>query len=188
LTLFGPYLVACALLVGAGMAKVVRPETTAKALAQLGRAVPGRKVSTLAVLVRTAALAEVGLGAVALVLPGILPAALVALSYASFAGFVLVVRKRGGVLATCGCFSTPDTPPTVAHIVVDVLLAVSALAVSVSAHHGLLGSVLVHQPLDGVPLLLVCALCVWLVVTLLVALPRVAAARDPLGARGVVHR
>ena len=53
-------------------------------------------------------------------------AALVALSYLCFFGIVAVARRRGGPLATCGCFGRPDTPPTALHLVIDLALAVTA--------------------------------------------------------------
>ncbi len=81
-----------------------------------------------ACVVRAGALAEAALGAVALAFPRPATGALVALSYLCFFGVVgLVARRRGGPLATCGCFGRPDTPPTVLHLVLDLVLAAAAV-------------------------------------------------------------
>jgi len=84
------------------------------------RRAPSHRVLRLAV--RAGALAEAALGLVALVLPRPLTGALVALSYALFAGVVAYAMARGGPLATCGCFGRPDTPPTRVHLVVDLVV------------------------------------------------------------------
>ena len=106
--LAGPYLASALLLVVAGAAKVRDPLPLVRALrsARLPAPVSG---------VRLLAAAEAVLGTTALLLGGRLTAALVAASYAAFTGFVLLVRRRGGVLASCGCFGRADTPPTTGH-------------------------------------------------------------------------
>ena len=77
--LIGLYLVAAGLLVVAGVAKALRPDDTARALAALAR--PRRRDGHLVPLrvargvVRTGALAEAALGIAALVLPRPLAAA-----------------------------------------------------------------------------------------------------------------
>jgi hypothetical protein len=175
--LIGPYLAACALLVAAGCAKAVRPDDTARALAPL----LGLRPIAACRAVRLAAGAEALVGAWALVMPRPVPAAIVALSYAGFAGFVTYARHRGGALATCGCFATPDTPATRLHVVVDLALAGAALAVAVgTATRGAprsIAAVLARQPWHGVPLVLVSALCAWLVFHALSTLPKAQAAR-----------
>jgi hypothetical protein len=108
--LIGPYLVACVLLVLAGGLKAVRPDDTARALAPLipGRARPRFSFGRLRQLIRTAAGLEAALGVVALVWPRPIVAGLVAASYLAFAAFVAYARAKGGALASCGCFGTPD--------------------------------------------------------------------------------
>jgi hypothetical protein len=175
--LIGLYFVACVLLVGAGTAKALHPDDTARALAQLV-ALPTRPVR---VAVRAGAMAEAALGVVAIVFPRSLTALLVATSYLVFAGVVTAVRARGGPLATCGCFGSPDTPATMVHVVIDLVLAVAALSVAVAGPTGSLGSLLAAQPLDGVPLVAVSALCAWLTYLAMSALARAEAARRLLG-------
>jgi len=144
--LAGPYLASAALLVAAGGAKLRDP-------LPLVRALRSARLPANAALVRVVAALEVVLGAVALATGSRAAAALVALSYACFTGFVLLARARGGVLASCGCFGRADTPPTTTHVVVTAALAVVAAVVAVRPL-GPLGDVLATSPAAGAPLLL----------------------------------
>jgi hypothetical protein len=181
--LTGPYLVACLLLVAAGLAKAARPGDTARAVA---RVVPV-PVRWLGGAVRAGAVAEAGLGVVAALHPRPVAAWLVAASYAGFATFVEVVRRRGGPLATCGCFGRADTPATRLHVAVDAALAATAVAVAVVGPTGWLVPALAGQPARGVPLVLLGVLGAWLCGLVLSRLGRVAAARRTLGiVRGAV--
>ncbi|GAC1590805.1 MAG: hypothetical protein NVS3B21_08710 [Acidimicrobiales bacterium] len=114
-------LIASLLLVGAGVAKAARPADTWRALSRAGLPV-GRGPST----VRAGAAAEVVIGVTAIVVGGPIPAAMVCLSYAAFAVFITIALRQGWALASCGCFGEPDSPPTVAHVMIDALLAVGA--------------------------------------------------------------
>jgi hypothetical protein len=175
--LTGLYLIACALLVAAGLAKAARPDGTARALAAL---VPGRGIELvrLRLAVRAGALAEAALGLVALALPRPVTAWLVAASYLCFAGVVLVARRRGGPLATCGCFGRPDTPPTLVHVVLDLVLAVAAAVLAAAApRQGTVVTYLAHQPWAGVPLVFVSAVGAWLTLLALSALGELEGAR-----------
>ena len=174
--LIGLFLIAAGLLCVAGVAKAVRPDDTALALAAL---VPGRPPLRLVrSVVRAGALAEAALGAVAILLPRPASAALVALSYLVFFAFVAYARWRGGPLATCGCFGRPDTPPTALHLVLDLTLALAAAAVAHGAPSGnTLGLQLAHQPWAGFPLLFVSAVGLWLTALALSALAALTAAR-----------
>jgi hypothetical protein len=173
--LIGIYLVGCILLVVAGVAKVVRPADTARALAA-----SAPMPLTLAVtrpLVRFVAAAEAVLGAVALAVPRSALAWLVALSYAGFAVFVAYARSHGGAIATCGCFGTPDTPATLLHAVIDLALAGAAVAVALAHPSGSIVSVTAGPVGHRVALLVVTALCAWLTFLVLAVLPQVQAAR-----------
>jgi hypothetical protein len=176
--LIGPYLVACVLLVAAGVAKVVRPGDTARAAATLVPWPLGR----LRILIRIGALVEMVIGTVALVIPRPASAALVAASYALFAAVVGLTRARGGPIASCGCFGTPDTPATGLHLVVNLGLAVAAIVVAAAPTSGSIASVLSHQPWDGVPLVAVSALCAWLTYLVLSPLAALQGARRMVGA------
>jgi hypothetical protein len=175
--LIGPYLAACILLAVAGAAKVVRPMDTARAVA-LVAPIP---LTAVRGLVRAGALAEGVVGVTALVHPSPVTAGMVALSYLVFAVFVAWVLARGGPLATCGCFGRPDTPATWLHVVVDVVLAVSAGAVATTVIPSWLPALLAHEPWRGVPLVLLSVLCAWLAILALSRLAELGAVRRRLG-------
>jgi hypothetical protein len=78
------------------------------------------------------------------------PAALVALSYASFAAFVGYAKARRLAISSCGCFGKPDTPPTTAHLVVNAAAASIAAIAALSPGRSPLGQ-LAHSPGAGVP-------------------------------------
>jgi hypothetical protein len=177
LELIGLYLIACALLVVAGGSKLVRPDDTARALAAL---VPV-PLARLRRLVRIGATAEAALGLGALAAPRTVSAGLVALSYGAFALFIAYARAKGGALASCGCFGTPDTPATAVHAVVNLGLAVAATAVAVAPPTGSIVSILAAQPLHGVPLALVSAIGAWLTYLVVSVLAALQAARRLTG-------
>ena len=182
--LIGVYLVGCVLLACAGASKALRPDNTARALAPL---VPERlrahiRFGQMRTIISVAAVLEVGLGVTAAVLPRPLLAGFVAASYFGFAAVVAFARSRGGALASCGCFGTPDTPATVLHVVVDLTLATAASVVAVSAPGGATFlSVLGHQPLHGAPLVLLAGVGAWLTYLTLSMLAALQAARMAVG-------
>jgi hypothetical protein len=166
----GPYLAAAVLLVLAGAAKVRDPGDLATA-APVG---PG--------IVRALAAGELVLGVLAIVRPSTATAALVALSYAAFATYVLWLRATGGPLATCGCFGAVDTAPTRTHVAVDLALAVSASVVAVGDVGGWLPDLLTGQPGGGWPLVGTAAAIALLAYGVLSPLARVEGARRLYGA------
>ena len=185
--LIGLYLIGCTLLVVAGVTKALRPDDTARALAPLmaGRLVALADVRRLRWVIRMAALVEAGLGVVAFVLPRAVSAALVAASYCAFAGVVAFARSRGGSLASCGCFGTPDTPATLLHVTVDLVFASAAVFVATSAPSvGTIVAVLAHQPLHGAAMLLVSAVGAWLTYLVLTVLGALEASRRTVGVAG----
>jgi hypothetical protein len=163
--LIGLYLIGCTLLALAGAMKALRPDDTARALVTL---VPARwrrlvQFPQLRRLIRIVSLFEAGVGLVAVGLPRPVTAALVATSYFLFAGVVAYARSRGGALASCGCFGTPDTPATWLHAAVDLVLAGAAAAVAAAAPtRGSVFTVLAHEPLHGAPLLFLTGVAAWL--------------------------
>jgi hypothetical protein len=171
MAMIGLYLAACGLLVAAGVVKAARPGDTARALHNM------TGWPTLFVTVRLAAGAEALLGVAGLIYPSRAIAILVAASYAVFGVFVLYARAKGGLLATCGCFGSPDTPPTLTHVVVDVALAASAGGVAWTGLSRWLPSILNHQYGSGVPLAAAAALCAWLIFLVLSPLARLDAVR-----------
>lgn len=107
-------------LIVTGVAKLVRPTDVEKALRALG--LPAIRGTGLVI-----GLAEVVVGSAALFFQ---PArAVQAVFYAVFAVWVLVALRRDIPLASCGCLGRDDTPPTVAHVVLNAAGAlVSAFA------------------------------------------------------------
>jgi hypothetical protein len=173
----GPYLVACATLVAAGLAKTLRPANTSRALTALVPSLPARLVARG---VRVAAAVEVALGFAAALQPRPALAGAVATSYLAFAGFVVFARTRGGVLASCGCFGTPDTPATRLHVVLNLCLASAAVVVAAADPGSSLVAVLGHQPLSGGPLLGAAGAGTALVIAAMTSLPRLSAVRTRL--------
>lgn len=120
--LAGPFYAAAILLVVAGAQKVADPKPLVRALKTLRLPLPGP-------VVRLGAVAELGIGLLALLHGGVVSAAALAASYALFTGVVLLGLRRGGVLASCGCFGKRDLPPTRTHALVTGSVAVGALYV-----------------------------------------------------------
>lgn len=157
--LTAPYLAAGLLLLVAGVAKARDPLSLVRALRAAG--VPVR-APLLARWVRAGAAMEAVVGAVAVVHPGRLIAAIVAASYAGFTVFVWRALRSGSPLASCGCFGKIDTPPTPGHAVVTAALAVAAALVAVGP----------PAPL-ALPLLVVSAVLAYVVYVALAVLPLV---------------
>jgi hypothetical protein len=162
--LAGPFAVASLLLVVGGAAKVRRPDDTARAFRALG-------VLSSPPLVRLLAAGEMAVGAAALLAGGRLVTVLVAASYLGFSAFVLLAMLRGGVLSSCGCFGSTDTPPTFVHVLVTLGLAAVSLA-TVADPVGPLLDGLSGQPLIGLPFLALIGCCVWMAYAALAILPR----------------
>jgi hypothetical protein len=173
----GPFLAAALLLVVAGVLKARDPGDFATALARATRWSP----SAARALVRAGAVTELAVGAGAVVHPGPVPAALVAASYLAFTVYVLWLRATGGPLATCGCFGTVDTPPTLAHVAVDAAFAAAAL-VATEIDGAWLPALLADEPGAGVPLLLAAVTLAVLAYGVLSPLARVHGARRLYGA------
>jgi hypothetical protein len=173
MALFGLYLVACGLLVLAGGAKAARPGDTARAIHSL------TGLPALVVVVRFGAGAEALLGVAGLIHPTRAIAILVGASYVMFSGFVLYARAKGGVLSTCGCFGASDTPPTLTHAIIDLVLAASAVTVAWSVASGWLLSILSHQYGKGLPLVAASVLCGWLAYLVLSPLARLRVSAQP---------
>lgn len=160
----GPFTIAVALLALGGAFKAASPADTATALRGVG--LPGWPL-----LVRLGGVLEMAVAVVALATGGRAAAALVAISYLGFAGFVAVALARGVPIATCGCFGKADTPPSVVHLVINLGAAAAALAVVVDPGVAL-ADVVADQPLEGVPYLLLVATGVYLTFVALTRLPR----------------
>lgn len=142
-----PFLAASVVLAGAGVAKLARPDDTARALQIAG--LPHHRR-----LVRVGALAEVAVGVAAVAVPGAVTGGLVAAAYASFSVFVGLALLRGWPLSSCGCFGRPDARPGYPHLVLDVTAAIAAAWWAVVAPGGI-GPVFTRGPWHGGPLAVV---------------------------------
>jgi hypothetical protein len=165
--LASPFVVAAALLALGGAPKIVRPHPAVRALRSVG--LPGPVP-----LVRLLGVVEVMIAAGAVLSGGPVFAVLVAACYLAFAGFVAFALARGGVLSSCGCFGTPDTPPTVLHLVLNLAAACVAVGAALTPIPGL-PAVLAAQPWGGLPLLAATAASVWLAHLALSLLPALSA-------------
>src|SRR5690606_27633207 len=104
-------------------------------------------------------IAEVALGAAAIVIGGRISTAAIAVAYVAFAGVVLAARRSGA--ASCGCFGAAAAPPSVVHVVVNLASAGVALATALAGDLSPVDAVLGDQPLLGVPYLVTVATGVW---------------------------
>jgi hypothetical protein len=160
-----PLFIASALLALAGGAKLARPEPTAGALRSIG--LPSHRV-----VAQGLGLAELVIGAAALAFGGPIPAIGVGLAYLAFSGFVVVALRRGGSVASCGCFGVEDSPPTLVHLVLDLTATGVAFAAAAGSVGGVV-DVLADQPAAGVPFIGFVLLGTWFAYLALSVLPTV---------------
>jgi hypothetical protein len=167
----GPFTIACLLIIVGGVAKAIGPGDTAHALRAVGLRVSRR---TARAGVRVGGVVEAVIGAAALLTGTWWAVALVALSYAAFATFVVYALRSGAPISSCGCFGKVDTPPSTVHVVLDVAFA--AVAAAAVAHGVALPDVLAGQPLAGVPFAFLSVLGCSLVFVAFTELPKTSAA------------
>lgn len=122
----GLYAASAALLLLAGAQKVADPQPLVRALTSM-------RIPLGSSWIRAGALAEFLLGAAALGSGSRVVAGLVAASYALFTVVVVLALRRGGVLASCGCFGRRDIPATGTHAAVTAGFALVALGASAQA-------------------------------------------------------
>jgi hypothetical protein len=171
--LAGPFAIAAVLLAVGGAAKAVRPRDTAQALTAVGLRFP--RVLPARVAVRIGGAIEVVIGVAALLVGGPVLCALVAASYVAFTGFVVVALRTGAPISSCGCFGKADTPPSIVHVVLDLLFAAVATAAAFTGDVAL-PDVLRDQPLAGIPFLMLLVIGCALVFLAFSALPKTMAA------------
>jgi uncharacterized membrane protein YphA (DoxX/SURF4 family) len=155
-----------------GLAKLRGPEATVPMLQALG-------LPASPVLARLLGIVEVAVGIAAFLVGGAALGAAVAVLFVIFTVAVLRLRS-GGEAVSCGCFGRSSAPPTMIHVVVDVVAALVAAAAAITDAPGFV-SMRSDLPAAGVPQLLLTALAVWLGVAVLTVLPEalVAARRLP---------
>ncbi len=132
----------------------------------------GLPASSLAV--RVGALAEIGVAAGAMVTGAPVFCIAVGLSYMAFAAFVAVALVRGLPLSSCGCLGEPDSPPTVAHVGLDLVFAAGAFWAAANGLESPMGSLL-HRPVLGVGLAVAVGVVSWLSILSLTTLGQLGA-------------
>jgi hypothetical protein len=160
--LLGPFAVATILLAVGGMAKVLSPASGVRALRTL-------RVPLGPWMVRGLALVEAGVAVTALVTGKPVLCGLVAASYIAFALFVGVAMRRQQ-LASCGCFGSVESRPTVIHLVINLILGLTTAWIAVRPI-GTLGRALRGQPLGAVPFWFFVILACWFALLALTELP-----------------
>jgi hypothetical protein len=128
-----PFAVAALVLCAAGVAKLRSPRGAVRALSVVGVPAGAGRVQALAVV-------ELAVGGWALVRPSAGLAGALALLYASFCGFSLLLARHH---AACGCFGARDAPASGVQSALSAVLAGVAVAAAFSGVHGiwwLLGS------------------------------------------------
>jgi len=167
--LAGPVVVACVLVALAGGLKLLRPAPTAGAL----RAI---RLPSSRFFVRTLGLGELVLGVAAVATFARPLLVLVAAAYIAFAGFVVAALQSDTPLQSCGCFGQADTPPSGAHVVVNLAAAGTLCAAGLTGPSGL-DVILPDQPWSAVPFVLLVIVCSYLCVVMLTVLPLTMRAR-----------
>ena len=122
----GLYAASAALLLLAGAQKVADPQPLVRALTSM-------RIALGSSWIRVGALGECLLGGAALGSGSRVVAGLVATSYAIFTVVVVLALRRGGVLASCGCFGKRDIPATGTHAALTAAFALVALGASAQA-------------------------------------------------------
>jgi hypothetical protein len=139
--LFPAFVVACTLLVAAGLGKLRSPAGVQDALS-------GARVRMPRAAVRALGAAEVALGAGASIRPSPLMAILVALSYGAFCAFVLSRRP-----ARCGCFGAAAVAGELVHALLNAVACAVAVVAAVAPPPGV-GWIVGQKPLIAAPLVL----------------------------------
>jgi hypothetical protein len=168
----GWFYVVAALLVGAGFGKVRDPAPTQGALA--AASLPATRPAAVSL-----GAIEIAAGVFGILAGGLVAALAVAAIYAGFTGFVAFAMVRKLPLQSCGCFGREDTPPSLYHVVIDLLAAAGAVAYGFGAAPSL-PNVVADQPLWGVPYMAFVVIGVYTLYLILAELPRLdAIARRP---------
>lgn len=152
-----------ALLALAGIYKVADPAPTSGALRAAGLPASPH-------LVRLLGLIEIGVGVIGIVWGGPVPSMLGAMLYTGFLVFVLEALRRRLPISSCGCLGATETPPTVAHVVVNLAALVTLLLGTVFPI-GFLGGVFESGLSSAVPFVIFTGGAVYLLRAVITLLP-----------------
>ena len=153
-----------ALLLISGGTKLVDPDPTSGAMRAAG--LPASRWVVFAL-----GLWEICAGALAIGVGGPIGGSALFVTYAAFAGFIAHALRNDLPIQSCGCFGRTDTPPSLAHVGVNLLAAGSGVWLAVTGG-GDLVSTLTSQPLGGVPYIGFVAVGVYALYLLLAELPK----------------
>jgi hypothetical protein len=146
------------LLLPTGWAKLRKPYETSRALRSVGW--PGNRAIAFSL-----GLVEVVIATWVLTIGSTLGLAAMGLLYAGFLLWLAVAFRFGGVVSSCGCSATPDTPPTAAHVALNAI-AVAAVVLNLSSSQP--GVTLAAGSIAGwLALVLVISVGVWLSFTVI---------------------
>ena len=152
-----------ALLVLAGFYKLVDPVPTSGALRAAG-------LPASMHLVRLLGIFEIVVGVAGVVWGGAVVSLIAAGLYAGFLVFVVEALRRRLPISSCGCLGAADTPPTVAHVVVNSG-AVLTLLLGFVSPIGPLGGIHSLPIAEGVAFTLFLSATVYLLQGILTVLP-----------------
>jgi hypothetical protein len=144
--LIPPFFASAALAVASGASKIRRPGPAARALEAAG-------LPSTSLAVRALGAAEIAIGSWCLTAPGRTSAVSLGLLYLAFAAFLARLMSTAGRDATCGCLGALDVPPSLLHVVLDLVGAGTSVAVAAAGPpQGVLAGAR-DLPFRGAPLL-----------------------------------
>jgi hypothetical protein len=149
-----PFFAAAILVVLSGLAKLRRPGPAIRALRSL-------RLPFGPWTVRAIGGAELLIGLMCLVAPSRPSAVALAVLYAAFAGFLVLVIGARVPGASCGCLGDHEAPPTFPHVLLNVVAVATAALVAVAPPQGII-AFSAGQPMLGLPFLLGTALIAYL--------------------------
>lgn len=152
-----------ALLALAGLYKLVDQSPTSGALRAAG-------LPSSPIVVRLLGGLELVVGIAGIVDGGPIPALSGAILYAGFLVFVLEALRRRLPISSCGCLGATETPPTVAHVIVN-LAAVATLVLGALFPIGMLGGLHEAELSTAVAFLLFTGAVVYLLHAVITVLP-----------------
>ncbi|MDG1845356.1 MAG: hypothetical protein P8J01_03080 [Acidimicrobiales bacterium] len=139
----GLFFVVCEVLIISGITKVLSPSPTSAALSDVG-------LPSSIFYVRCLGSVEVVLGIFGILFGGRYFPLFVGSLFAFFSIF-MVIALRNGHMASCGCFGSSNTPPSIIHLLANLgFMVISLVAIGTSG----LSDTLAKQPGFGVPFLI----------------------------------
>lgn len=155
-----------------GALKVISPESAEDVLRAL-------RVPAPSVAVRLLGVGEMALGVAGVLIAGRAVAAVVAAAYLLFAAISELLRRSAGDdLASCGCFGSSTTPPSIIHTSVNIFASLVGFAAVIWPAQDLL-SELGEQPAAGSAFVALVVLATALLFLAFTALPRALAPPSP---------